>query len=141
MQVQKLLRERGISFALARCKIGIADEAAIVDELNALCGTHVLCCTGRTHGAGIKTIEYLEGGGPERCAENLRDNLFCPLALAEVCARLGLHYTYVGTGYLFAYDGGEHPVGGKTFTEDGKSSSVSAITAFYFFALQIFFSS
>jgi hypothetical protein len=81
-------------------------------------GTHVLCCTGRTHGGGYKTIEYLEGG-PERADENIRDNLYCPIALAEICHQQRLHYTYVGTGYLFAYDNANHPVGGKGFTEGG----------------------
>jgi hypothetical protein len=58
-------------------------------ELNRLRGTHVLSCTGRTHGGGIQTIEYLEGG-PERTFENLRDNLYCPLRLAQICRRLGM---------------------------------------------------
>jgi hypothetical protein len=90
----------------------------VISELNHLRGTHVLSCTGRTHGGGIKTIEYLEGG-PERTFENVRDNLYCPVRLAQICRRLGLHYTYVGTGYLFAYDA-EHPIGGKEFGEYGE---------------------
>lgn len=40
------------------------------------------------------------------------------MALAGICQTLGLHFTYVGTGYLFAYDQ-EHPIGGKGFTDDG----------------------
>lgn len=117
-QVQKLLTERGVPFTLAKCRVGSASLEEVKAELAALGGTHVLCCTGRTHGGGIKTIEYLEGG-PERVYENLRDNLYCPLAIGEICHKLGLHYTYVGTGYLFAYDETEHRVGGKGFTEDG----------------------
>ncbi len=90
----------------------------MVEELTRLGGTHVLCCTGRTHGGGYKTIEYLEGGA-EKVDENIRDNLYCPIALAEICHQLRMHYTYVGTGYLFAYDNGEHRVGGKGFLETG----------------------
>jgi len=52
-------------------------------------GTHVLCCTGRTHGGNYKTIEYLEGG-PEKDFENIRDNLYCPLALAIICKKCKL---------------------------------------------------
>lgn len=44
--------------------------------------------------------------------------MYCPLALAFLAKKLGLHYTYVGTGYLFAYDK-EHLVGGKEFLETG----------------------
>lgn len=40
------------------------------------------------------------------------------MALAMMCQALGLHFTYVGTGYLFAYDR-EHPIGGKGFDDDG----------------------
>ncbi|KAI1727535.1 GDP-mannose 4,6 dehydratase domain-containing protein [Ditylenchus destructor] len=116
LQVQKLLAERNIPFQLAKCRVGSDSDEDVISELNTLCGTHVLCCTGRTHGGAFKTIEYLEGG-PDRLYENLRDNLYCPLALAGICRRLGLHYTYVGTGYLFAYDQ-DHPIGGKAFMEN-----------------------
>uniref|UniRef100_A0AC34QPP3 NAD(P)-binding domain-containing protein n=1 Tax=Panagrolaimus sp. JU765 TaxID=591449 RepID=A0AC34QPP3_9BILA len=91
-------------------------DIPVVDELNQLCVTHVLCCTGRTHGNGIKTIEYLEGGS-DKAFENVRDNLYCPLVLAHLSEQLGLHYTYVGTGYLFAYDKA-HPIGGPSFEDN-----------------------
>ncbi|KAI6218215.1 NAD(P)-bd-dom domain-containing protein [Aphelenchoides fujianensis] len=80
-----------------------AVQKEVERELNELRGTHVLCCTGRTHGGGLQTIEYLEGGA-EKTLENVRDNLFCPLQLATIARRLGLHFTYLGTAYLFAYD-------------------------------------
>jgi len=32
---------------------------------------------------------------------------------------VGLHYSYIGTGYLFAYDEGRHKVGGVPFSEKG----------------------
>jgi hypothetical protein len=53
--------------------------------------THVLCCTGRTHGGNYKTIEYLEGK-PEKDFENIRDNLYCPLALAAICKNCKLFF-------------------------------------------------
>uniref|UniRef100_A0A914ZLJ4 dTDP-D-glucose 4,6-dehydratase n=2 Tax=Parascaris univalens TaxID=6257 RepID=A0A914ZLJ4_PARUN len=115
-QVQKMLSARKVHFKVAKCKVGRHTDEEVLAELTALCGTHVLCCTGRTHGGCHKTIEYLEGG-PEKTEENVRDNLCSAITLAHMCRSLGLHYTYVGTGYLFAYDE-EHPIGGKGFLDD-----------------------
>lgn len=68
--------------------------------------THVLCLTGRTHGfVGDKeypTIDYLEQ--PGKLVENVRDNLFAPVSLALICAELGVHLNYLGTGCIFNYD-------------------------------------
>ncbi|VDK48034.1 unnamed protein product [Anisakis simplex] len=114
-QMQKLMTQRKIHFQVAECKVGRNTDEEVLAELVKLCGTHVLCCTGRTHGGEFKTIEYLEGG-PEKTEENVRDNLCSAVTLAYLCEKLGLHYTYVGTGYLFAYDK-EHTIGGKGFTE------------------------
>jgi dTDP-4-dehydrorhamnose reductase len=83
--------------------------------LNRIAPTHVVCCTGRTHGGNIKTIEYLEGGA-DKTHENLRDNLYSVLFLADACRRLGIHYVYVGTGYIYRYDD-LHPVGGRAFAD------------------------
>uniref|UniRef100_A0A914PK43 NAD(P)-binding domain-containing protein n=1 Tax=Panagrolaimus davidi TaxID=227884 RepID=A0A914PK43_9BILA len=133
-KIQKLLQSRKIPYKIAKSKIGIHStkqlkkllskdilnfEKIIIDELNELCVTHVLCCTGRTQGGNFKTIEYLEGGS-DKAYENLRDNLYCPLVLAHISQKLGLHYSYIGTGYLFAYDS-EHTIGGKGFDDAGMS--------------------
>ncbi|WKX93936.1 hypothetical protein Q1695_011309 [Nippostrongylus brasiliensis] len=114
--LQKVLEERQIPFVLAKSKVGVDLDPDVEAELATLNVTHVVCCTGRTHGNGINTIEYLEGG-PEIVYENVRDNMYSATALAHFCRKLGLHYTYVGTGYIFAYDE-EHPIGGKGFTEE-----------------------
>uniref|UniRef100_A0A915PW36 NAD(P)-binding domain-containing protein n=1 Tax=Setaria digitata TaxID=48799 RepID=A0A915PW36_9BILA len=115
-QCCKIFLEREIPFTLANCRIGKNSDAEVLNELNGIYCTHVLCCTGRTHGGKFKTIEYLEGG-PGRTFENIRDNLYSVIALAEMCQILGLHFTYVGTGYLFAYDQ-DHLIAGKSFTDD-----------------------
>lgn len=57
-------------------------------------------------------------GGPCQTFENIRDNLYSVIALAELCQKLGVHFTYVGTGYIFTYDQ-KHPIGGKGFADDG----------------------
>jgi len=76
-------------------------------EINSLSPTHVISFIGRTHGiihAGgyaneINTIDYLEY--PGKLTENIRDNLFGPLVLADICSRWDIHYTYLGTGCIF----------------------------------------
>ncbi|VDD86975.1 unnamed protein product [Enterobius vermicularis] len=115
-QVQKMLRARDVEFEVAQCRIGRQSDQEVEDELNRLCGTHVFCCTGRTHGGACNTIEYLEGG-PDKVQVNIRDNLYCPMVLAHLCRKLGLHFTYVGTAYLFSYDR-EHTIGGKGFLDN-----------------------
>ncbi|KAK6103698.1 NAD dependent epimerase/dehydratase family protein [Brugia pahangi] len=115
-QCCKKLLERKIHFTLAKCRVGKNSDKEVLDELNGISCTHVLCCTGRTHGGKFKTVEYLEGG-PNQTFENIRDNLYSTVTLARICQTLGLHFTYVGTGYIFAYDQ-EHPIGGKGFTDD-----------------------
>jgi dTDP-glucose 4,6-dehydratase len=71
--------------------------------------THAISFIGRTHGTvGDKvfsTIDYLEQEG--KLSENLRDNLTAPLLLAYICKYAGVHFTYLGTGCIFAYRDGE----------------------------------
>ena len=62
--------------------------------------THVLSLIGRTHGGDIKTIDYLEL--PNKLDENVRDNLYAPLNLALICEKLGIHYSYLGTGCIYS---------------------------------------
>jgi 3,5-epimerase/4-reductase len=68
--------------------------------------THIMSFIGRTHGIYegevIGTIDYLEK--PGKLVENIRDNLFSPISLAELCKNKGIHFTYLGTGCIFDYD-------------------------------------
>lgn len=83
--------------------------------------SHVMAFIGRTHGKiGDKvypTIDYLEQ--PGKLKENVRDNLFAPVALAMVCKKHGVHLTYLGTGCIFEYNE-DHPFGQEVngFTEE-----------------------
>jgi len=36
--------------------------------------------------------------------ENVRDNLYSPILLAELCKQRKIHYSYLGTGCIFKYD-------------------------------------
>ena len=72
-------------------------------ELKAHRPSHVISFTGRTHGKIdgylVNTIDYLEY--PGKTIENVRDNLFGPLILADLCVKNKIHYTYLGTGCIF----------------------------------------
>ena len=99
--------------------------------------THILSLIGRTHGKiGDKvftTIDYLEQEG--KLVENIRDNLFSPLVLANLSSKYNIHFTYLGTGCIFEYDQ-DHPFGLETngFKEDSLpnffGSSYSVVKGF-----------
>ncbi|CAD6190259.1 unnamed protein product [Caenorhabditis auriculariae] len=116
LEVQKTLLEKEIPFVLATKKVGVDADAEVESELATLGATHVICVTGRTHGPGCNTIEYLEGG-PDKVDINVRDNMYSATVLAHLCRKLGIHHTYIGTGYMFAYDE-KHPIGGPQFKDE-----------------------
>ena len=93
----------------ASCRADDAD--AVKTEIMKFSITHVMSFIGRTHGDGINTIDYLEK--PGKLVENMRDNLFAPLTLADVCSKFDVHYTYLGTGCIFDYDD-NHPFGNES---------------------------
>lgn len=118
-QFIQILKERNMDFLLGKARVD--NEKDVLEEIKTLNPTHVVSFIGRTHGKiGDKvftTIDYLEEEG--KLVENVRDNLFSPLILAEICTELGIHYTYLGTGCIFKFDE-EHPFGQEIngFTED-----------------------
>ena len=90
----------------------VDDEDELRNEIQTVNPTHVVSFIGRTHGKiddqVFTTIDYLEQKG--KLVENVRDNLFSPLLLAEICTKQHIHYTYLGTGCIFNYDE-DHPYG------------------------------
>lgn len=58
----------------------------------------VFCTIGRTSGGGIPNIDYLE----DHLNENVRDNLFAPIFLAQLCVEHDKHFSYIGTGCIFS---------------------------------------
>ncbi|CAI5442662.1 unnamed protein product [Caenorhabditis angaria] len=119
-ELQHVLKARQIPYVLAEKKVGFHSDEEVQNELATLGVTHVICVTGRTHGPGCNTIEYLEGGA-DKVYINVRDNMYSATILAHLCRNLGLHYTYIGTGYMFAYDK-EHPIDGAMFKDDDEPS-------------------
>jgi dTDP-glucose 4,6-dehydratase len=93
-------------------KARVDNEKEVLEEILQVQPTHVVSFIGRTHGKiGEKvytTIDYLEEEG--KLVENVRDNLYSPLLLAEICTRKDIHYTYLGTGCIFKFDE-DHPFG------------------------------
>lgn len=109
---------------VCKAKSRADDYLAIIKEIEEIKGvTHVMSFIGRTHGTfegnKIETIDYLEK--PGKLVENIRDNLFAPVLLANICKHKNIHFTYMGTGCIFDYDN-THLFGDETtgFTEDDK---------------------
>lgn len=87
------------------------DETAVKIEIDSIKPDRVICLIGRIRGppGDIPNIDYLEGTNSEESRQklniNIRDNLFAPLQLSMICNELNIHYTYLGTGCIFTYDG------------------------------------
>tara|TARA_B100001093_G_C26846767_1_gene1023188 strand:- start:693 stop:1586 length:894 start_codon:yes stop_codon:yes gene_type:complete len=106
-------------------------------EVNDYNPTHIVSFIGRTHGKiddkVFTTIDYLEQKG--KLFENVRDNLYSPLVLANLCEKKNIHLTYLGTGCIFKFDE-EHPFGEESngFTEESNpnfyGSSYSIVKGF-----------
>ena len=118
-QFISILVENNINFVSGKSRAD--NEKELEKEMKEVDPSHVVSFIGRTHGTiGDKkytTIDYLEEDG--KLLENVRDNLFSPLLLAELCKRSNVHFTYLGTGCIFKYDE-EHPFGKEEngFDED-----------------------
>jgi len=81
-------------------------EEDVRREIDLFSPTHIVSFIGRTHGKigdnVYSTIDYLEHDG--KLVENIRDNLYSPLVLASICKEKHIHFTYLGTGCIFAQD-------------------------------------
>ena len=99
-----ILNNSNIKYESATCRAD--DKVGIIKNIEHFSPTHIVSFIGRTHGAiGDKqygTIDYLEQDG--KLVENVRDNLFSPILLAEIARSKQIHYTYLGTGCIFNYD-------------------------------------
>ena len=109
-QFVEILKNNNIDFSCGKSRVD--DNENLIEEIDKINPTHIISFIGRTHGViGEKeytTIDYLEQDG--KLLENVRDNLYSPLLIAELCKQRNIHYTYLGTGCIFKYDE-EHPYG------------------------------
>ena len=114
-----ILKQNNIDYIEGKSRTD--NEITLNDEIETISPTHVVSFIGRTHGKinnkTYTTIDYLEQEG--KLLENVRDNLFSPLLLADICSKKNIHYTYLGTGCIFKFDEA-HPYGKEEngFTED-----------------------
>ena len=105
-QFLEILKDKNIRFVCGEARVD--DEDAVSHEIDLMepSPSHVISFIGRTHGkigdTTFTTIDYLEQ--PGKLMENVRDNLYSPLILAEICRQRGIHFTYLGTGCIFKYD-------------------------------------
>jgi len=104
-KVVKLLQDANINVIISLYR---ADDINMIQREIDLIGnvSHIMSFIGRTHGTYdnqvIGTIDYLEK--PGKLVDNMRDNLFSPIGLAEISKRNNIHFTYLGTGCIFEYD-------------------------------------
>ena len=119
-QFVKILQEKNLDYCSGLSRVDNIDQ--LKHEILSVSPTHVVSFIGRTHGKiGEKvftTIDYLEQEG--KLTENMRDNLFSPLVLANICRELNIHFTYLGTGCIFKFDD-NHPFGEEIGGFDEKS--------------------
>ena len=118
-QFVDILNNKGIENYAGNSRVD--NDETLKQEIESLKPTHVVSFIGRTHGKiddkVYTTIDYLEQEG--KLVENMRDNLYGPLLLSQICKENGVHFTYLGTGCIFKFDH-EHPFGLEEngFTED-----------------------
>ena len=120
-QFKEILENQNINYIEGKCRVD--NEIELIEEIGTINPTHIISFIGRTHGKiGDKeysTIDYLEEKG--KIFENVRDNLFSPLILADICKKQDIHFTYLGTGCIFTFDE-THPYEQEVngFTEESK---------------------
>ena len=112
-QFKEYLINQNVDFVIPSTRIETLQN--VLNDIETYLPTHIISFLGRTHGViGDKvfsTIDYLEQ--PGKIKDNLRDNLYVPLLIAEACKLKSnnerkIHFSYLGTGCIFTYDD-EHP--------------------------------
>ena len=118
-QFVEILKNNNMDFICGKSRVD--NDELLTKEIEEFMPTHIVSFIGRTHGKIddkiYTTIDYLEQEG--KLFENVRDNLYSPLLLAQICKEKNIHYTYLGTGCIFKFDE-EHPFGKEEngFNED-----------------------
>ena len=134
-QFIEILHKNNIKFIFGTSRVD--NDKTLLQEIKKIQPTHVVSFIGRTHGTiqdkQYTTIDYLEQEG--KLLENVRDNLYGPLLLSELCKQHNIHFTYLGTGCIFTFDK-DHPFGKEVngFNEDSLpnfyGSSYSVVKGF-----------
>ena len=87
-----LLQSNGYNVYPANSRVENIND--VEREINELKPSHIMSFIGRTHGVYngevIGTIDYLEK--PGKLVENVRDNLFSPIVLANLAKKYNIHF-------------------------------------------------
>lgn len=94
---------------ILKSTLRLDDTLKVKEEIKSIKPHRIICCVGRTSGKQVTNVDYLEN----HLDENVRDNLFAPIALSALCTELGIHCTVINSGCIFEYDGN-----GTKFHED-----------------------
>ena len=120
-QFIEILNKNSLNYTIGSSRLYNVED--VKNEVDKVKPTHVFSFIGRTHGKinnkVFSTIDYLEQDG--KLVENIRDNLFSPIILANICNERNIHLTYLGTGCIFKFDD-SHPFGKEIngFTEESQ---------------------
>jgi len=115
-------------FSYIETNVRADNEVLVSDIIIAHSPTHIISFIGRTHGEGFNTIDYLEQEG--KLKDNIRDNLYAPLVLANLAKKFNIHYTYLGTGCIFSQEDITDKSYSETDNPDFFGSSYSIVKGF-----------
>lgn len=124
----KKTEEDNANFSYIETNVRADNDLLLNDIITAHCPTHIISFIGRTYGPGFNTIDYLEQEG--KLQENIRDNLYAPLVLANLALKYNIHYTYLGTGCIFSQEDPKNKKYIETDNPDFFGSSYSVVKGF-----------
>ena len=91
-QFKEILENQNINYTEGNSRVD--NEIELLQEIVKINPTHIISFIGRTHGKILdkeySTIDYLEEKG--KIFENVRDNLFSPLIIADICKKQDIHF-------------------------------------------------
>jgi len=107
----KLKDEISLFLGSARCN----NIEQLTQEISIINPDRIITSIGRAYGKNIYNNSYVE----DNININIRDNLIAPLTLANVCNKLNIHCTFIGSGCVYKSEL-------KTFTEKDEPSLISS---------------
>lgn len=115
-----LCKEQSIEFVYSKCRL--ENRESLAKELDEIKPEIVLNAAGVT---GRPNVDWCE----DHKQETIRANIIGCLNLCDLCYIRNIHVTNFATGCIFKYDA-EHPMGGKTFTEEDDGNFTGSFYSF-----------
>lgn len=82
-----------LHLGIARCD----NFEQLSNEINTIKPDRIICSIGRAYGKNIYNTSYIE----DKLNINIRDNLIGPINITNICIKLNIHCTFVGTGCVY----------------------------------------